>query len=852
MTAAVSISFLLLRLAVWGALFTCHCPTLVNPYLNLWKNFTLAFQPTIAGKVLTRHAARSEAGNARYTSGFLNVTPEYPSLFPGLDVDTKTKTGALRFEDTKERIQKLFKNVELSVSAYDTAWVAMVPSPNSLNKPLFPECINWVLDHQNPDGSWGILHDHQLVMKATLLSTLACVLTLKRWNIGHDHMSKALSFIKSNIASATDENQRSPVGFDIIFPGMIEYAKDLNLNLPLASMNVDALVQKKELELRSCCSNSEGGKAYLAYVSEGIGKLQDWDMVMQYQRKNGSLFSSPSTTAVAFMHRNDDGCFNYLRSILQKFHSSVPAIYPLDIYARLHMVDSLQKLGIDRHFKDEIRSVLDETYRCWMQGEENIFLDASTCAMAFRMLRVEGYDVSSDQLTQFSEDLFPNCLGGHLKDFGASLELFKASQIIIYPDEFILENINSWTSRFLNHGLSGGSVHSDRTERLVKQEAVNAFEFPYNSTLERLSNKRALESYSGDIVRISKTTYACLNFGHQDFLELAVEDFNTLQCIHRKELKELEKWVIENKLDKLKFARQKLAYCYFSAAATLTSPELCDARLSWAKNGVLTTVVDDFFDVGGSEEELVNLIQLVEKWDASGEAGYCSKEVEIIFLALHSTICEIGEKALPWQGRSVTRNVIDIWLALLESMRKEAEWLKNKVVPSLDEYMENGYVSFALGPIVLPTLYFVGPKLPEEIIGNCEYQKLFKLMSTSGRLLNDTRTFDRESSEGKLNALSLYLISAGGKLSKEEATEAMKGDVDRTRRELLRLVLQENSTIPRACKDLFWKMSCVVHLFYRKDDGFTSHELMNSAKALFELPMVLDELLNKRNTKEIS
>lgn len=82
------------------------------------------------------------------------------------------------------------------------------------------------------------------------------------------------------------------------------------------------------------------------------------------------------------------------------------------------------------------------------------------------------------------------------------------------------------------------------------------------------------------------------------------------------------------------------------------------------------------------------------------------------------------------------------WLALLESMRKEAEWLKNKVVPSLDEYMENGYVSFALGPIVLPTLYFVGPKLPEEIVGNCEYKKLFKLMSTSGRLLNDTRTFD--------------------------------------------------------------------------------------------------------------
>lgn len=73
-------------------------------------------------------------------------------------------------------------------------------------------------------------------------------------------------------------------------------------------------------------------------------------------------------------------------------------------------------------------------------------------------------------------------------------------------------------------------------------------------------------------------------------------------------------WVVENSLDKLKFARQKTAYCYFSAAATLFAPELSDARMAWAKNGILTTVVDDFFDVGGSVEELLNLIQLVKKY----------------------------------------------------------------------------------------------------------------------------------------------------------------------------------------------------------------------------------------------
>lgn len=74
------------------------------------------------------------------------------------------------------------------------------------------------------------------------------------------------------------------------------------------------------------------------------------------------------------------------------------------------------------------------------------------------------------------------------------------------------------------------------------------------------------------------------------------------------------RWCAECKFDKLKFARQKLAYCYFTPVATLFSPEFSDARIAWAKNGVLTTLVDDFFDVGASKEEMINLIDLLEKY----------------------------------------------------------------------------------------------------------------------------------------------------------------------------------------------------------------------------------------------
>lgn len=71
-------------------------------------------------------------------------------------------------------------------------------------------------------------------------------------------------------------------------------------------------------------------------------------------------------------------------------------------------------------------------------------------------------------------------------------------------------------------------------------------------------------------------------------------------------------WVEENKLDQLEFARQRQAFC---SAAPVFSPDMSDARSSWAEAGGLTLVIDDFFDVGGSRDEQVNLITLVERYD---------------------------------------------------------------------------------------------------------------------------------------------------------------------------------------------------------------------------------------------
>lgn len=63
-------------------------------------------------------------------------------------------------------------------------------------------------------------------------------------------------------------------------------------------------------------------KAYMAYIAEGLGNMLDWDEVMKFQRKNGSLFSSPSTTAVALIHKYDDQALQYLNLLVSEFGSA--------------------------------------------------------------------------------------------------------------------------------------------------------------------------------------------------------------------------------------------------------------------------------------------------------------------------------------------------------------------------------------------------------------------------------------------------------------------------------------------------------------------------------------------------
>ena len=96
----------------------------------------------------------------------------------------------------EERIREQLLNAgpPPTPSSYDTAWVAMVPAPGSPQASRFPQCVDWILRNQRGDGSWGPQagsgYGPWSLGKDAFSSTMACVLALRTWGVGDEHVGK--------------------------------------------------------------------------------------------------------------------------------------------------------------------------------------------------------------------------------------------------------------------------------------------------------------------------------------------------------------------------------------------------------------------------------------------------------------------------------------------------------------------------------------------------------------------------------------------------------------------------------------------------------------------------------------
>ncbi|KAH9658869.1 tricyclene synthase [Citrus sinensis] len=226
------------------------------------------------------------------------------------------------------------------------------------------------------------------------------------------------------------------------------------------------------------------------------------------------------------------GRLEKLKQEVKKLFSSTKGSYD-----RLKLIDSLQRLGVAYHFEQEIEEAIN-----LLTKDVSTLKDLNETALSFRLLREHGHSISTDVFDKFrnADGKFSESLEG---DITGLLSLYEAS-FLGSVQEDVLEEAKSFSTKHLNDYLSGKLETNFLTEKLQQ-----SLDIPLYWRMQRNEAQNFIDLYPTD----DPKNLALL-------LELAKLDFNLVQSIHQKELKELARWNI-GAMEKLPYYMQ---ICYLA------------------------------------------------------------------------------------------------------------------------------------------------------------------------------------------------------------------------------------------------------------------------------------------------
>lgn len=740
-----------------------------------------------------------------------------------------------RMEILISEIKSMFRSMgygETTPSAYDTAWVARIPAVDGSGQPQFPETLQWILQNQLKDGSWG--EPFYFLAYDRILATLACIITLTIWRTGETQLQKGIEFFNTQAGKIEHEaDSHMPSGFEIVFPAMLKESKILGLDLPYDLPFIKQIMEKREAKLKRIPTDALYAlPTTLLYSLEGLQEIVDWEKIIKLQSKDGSVLSSPASTAAVFMRTGNKKCLEFLNFALKKFGNHVPCHYPLDLFERLWAVDTVERLGIDRHFKEEIKDALDYIYSHWDErgigwARENPVPDIDDTVMGLRILRLHGYNVSSDVLKTFKDENgeFFCFLGETQRGVTDMLNVNRGSHVA-FPGETIMKEAKLCTEKYLRNALENvGTSDKWALKKNIRGEVEYALKYPWHRSMPRLEARTYIENYGPNDVWLGKTMYMMPYISNEKYLELAKLDFNHLQSVHQKELADHRRWWKTSGFSELTFTRDRVTEIYFSSASFMFEPEFATCRSVYTKISIFTVILDDLYDAYGSLDNLKLFSEAVKRWDLS-LVDRMPQEIKICFMGLYNMVNEIAEEGRKMQGRDVLgyiRNVCEIQLA---AYSREAEWSEAKYVPSYDEYIENATVSISIGAVVFISALFTGEILTDDVLSKIDHRSRFlHLLGLTGRLANDSKTYQAERGQGEMASAIQCYMKDHPEISEEEALKhvyfVMENALDELNWEFV-----NNGEVPESCRRLVFETARIMQLFYIEGDGFTlSHEM---------------------------
>ncbi|XP_071687661.1 ent-copalyl diphosphate synthase 1-like [Rutidosis leptorrhynchoides] len=593
-------------------------------------------------------------------------------------------------EEYVKAIQLIFGSMDdgaTTISAYDTAWVALIENVNGPSGgPQFPSSLQWIANNQLVDGSWG---ESSLFSACDrLLNTLACVVALTTWNVHADKCEKGMKFVYENLNKIRHEKEEHfTSGFELGFTTLIELAQKLDIKMPYDSPILKKIHAIRDAKLKKIPKDIFYETPTIFHYSlEGMKDL-DWKKLLKLQAKNGSFVLSAAPTSMVYMQTKDQKCLAYLTTLVAKFNGGVPNAYPVDMFERSWMVDRLQRLGIAHYFHSEIKDCVDHLYRYWDErgiglGRNCNLPDLDDTVMAFRVLRTYGYKVSPDVFQQFEKDRRYMCYQWQSTEaVTVMFNLYRVSQMS-FPEEKILDDTKKFSQKFLLEKQSTNELWDKWiVTKDLSGEVEYALNVPWYASLPRLETRYYLEQYGGaDDVWTGKVLYRMPNVSNNIYLEMAKLVYNHCQAIHQLEWSRIQKWYAHLNIEDS--SNMRLLWSYYLAASSIFEPERCNERVAWAKTSIILDVITSFF----SEDSNIVMKEFIDEFSNPQHHHKDEKRWHMVMNLLHETINQISSEAFIAHGVDILPYLHSAWKTWLSNQQKgvgsEAELIVRTITMS--------------------------------------------------------------------------------------------------------------------------------------------------------------------------
>nr|AXT98924.1 isoprene synthase [Arundo plinii] len=463
--------------------------------------------------------------------------------------------------------------------------------------------------------------------------------------------------------------------------------------------------------------------------------------------------------------------------------------------AKLRLIDTMQRLGISNHFEEEISAILSSISQ---ESAKAPFMDdVASMALKFRMLRGNGFDVSTELLSSLLDGKNSFRTVPH-SDIDGLLSVYEASYLAFHGED-MFDDLRKNSASALKDLLPSMDSH-------MRSNVAYSLEVPLHLRAPRLEARWFIDHYE-----------RCM--GSDDLIiQFAKQDFNNVQSMHTQELAALTSWWTDVALgEKLTFARDRLIECFHYANGVMWEPNLAKCREAITKAFALVVHLDDVYDVYGTLDELSLFTEAMGRWDVSASETL-PEYMRAIYCTIINTSNEMADHVLREQGQSTQHLFHKGWHDLCKAFLVEAKWHYGNYRPTLSEYLNNGWMSSS-GPLLLLHAFpFLNEKISTKHLEWLErYPRIVQSSSKIFRLCNDSATHSDELQRGDApSSIAIYMLENNA--DEQESRAAMhEYTID-----IWKSVNEEafcHHHYPKSFRKACLNLSRISHCIYQGGDG---------------------------------